>query len=275
VNIRSASQEVFTIVDQNSGAVLETVDRSTALSQAHTGAIYLHQGDSYLITQLNLESGIAYATESDAPYYTQTREITDIRILGVREVKDTGSVLLYVGDVEVTGTVIAFKKKAHFSEEVLGEECLDLPPRVFRTVALWFDVPNETLFKIEREKADLAGGLHAAEHTAIGVLPLFAMCDRNDIGGVSTPLHPDTGRPSVFIYDGHSGGVGIAERGYEVIQDLWQATLDVLTECPCEEGCPSCVQSPKCGNNNQPLDKAVAAQILRSLLEAPATAPSP
>ncbi len=267
VNIRSTSQEVLVIVDQNSGAVLEKLDRSAALSQAHTGAIYLHQGDSFLITQLDLDAGIAYATASDAPYYTQTRDLTDIRILGVRDVKDTGAALAYVGDVEITNTVIAYRKKAHFTEDVLGEVYLDLPPRVFRTVALWFDIPDDALSNIERAKADLAGGLHAAEHTAIGVLPLFAMCDRNDIGGVSTPLHPDTGRPGVFIYDGHPGGVGIAERGYEVISDLWQATLDVLQACPCDDGCPSCVQSPKCGNNNQPLDKAIAAQILRRLLE--------
>jgi len=111
----------------------------------------------------------------------------------------------------------------------------------------------------------LPGGLHAAEHAAIGILPLFAMCDRNDIGGVSTPLHPDTGRPQVFIYDGHPGGVGISERGYHDVEDLWRATLAAVSECPCEDGCPSCIQSPKCGNNNQPLDKAVATEMLRVL----------
>ena len=116
------------------------------------------------------------------------------------------------------------------------------------------------------EQMDLAGGLHAAEHAAIGVLPLFALCDRNDIGGISTPLHPDTGKPQVFIHDGHPGGVGIAEHGYDVIEDLWRTTLQVVSECPCESGCPSCIQSPKCGNNNEPLDKTVAALVLRDIL---------
>src|SRR5690606_13714018 len=120
-----------------------------------------------------------------------------------------------------------------------------------------------------RERWDLPGGLHAMEHAAIGVLPLFALCDRNDIGGVSTPIHPDTGAPQVFIYDGHPGGVGIAEHGYEVIEDLWQATLSAVSECPCESGCPSCIQSPKCGNNNHPLDKDAAIAFLKDLVGEP------
>ncbi len=133
-------------------------------------------------------------------------------------------------------------------------------------MALWFDVPEPTLADIKRRRQDLPGGLHAAEHAAIGVLPLFALCDRNDIGGVSTPLHPDTGKPQVFIYDGHAGGIGIAEKGYDIIEELWTAALRVIEECPCDDGCPGCVQSPKCGNNNHPLDKRVAAMLLRSAL---------
>jgi DEAD/DEAH box helicase domain-containing protein len=128
-------------------------------------------------------------------------------------------------------------------------------------------VPDETLLRIRRGRLDLAGGLHATEHAAIGVLPLFALCDRNDIGGVSTPLHPDTGAPEVFIHDGHPGGVGIAERGYQIIEELWGATLRAVAECPCQDGCPGCIQSPKCGNNNHPLDKAVAVLVLKSLLD--------
>ena len=133
-------------------------------------------------------------------------------------------------------------------------------------MALWFDLPDALVAEIRRRRLDLAGGLHAAEHAAIGVLPLFAMCDRNDIGGVSTPLHPDTGKPQVFIYDGHAGGIGIAEKGYELIEELWAATLRAVEECPCEDGCPGCIQSPKCGNGNYPLDKSVAVMLLRGAL---------
>jgi len=162
--------------------------------------------------------------------------------------------------------VIGFRRKTQFTEEVLGEEPLELPPQHFPTVALWFDLPDSAIAAVERERLDLAGGLHATEHAAIGILPLFALCDRNDIGGVSTTLHPDTGRAQVFIYDAHPGGVGIAEDGFERIAQLWEATLRTVTECPCLEGCPSCIQSPKCGNNNRPLDKKAAQVVLEGLL---------
>ncbi|GAG89902.1 unnamed protein product, partial [marine sediment metagenome] len=167
---------------------------------------------------------------------------------------------VYLGEVEVTNTVVGFKKKAQFTEEVIGEEPLDLPTQRFPTVALWFDLSPEVVDRLGREQLDFAGGLHAAEHAAIAILPLFALCDRNDIGGVSTPFHPDTGRAQIFIYDAYPGGIGIAEKGFDLMEELWQATLKVITECPCQEGCPSCIQSPKCGNNNKPLDKK-AAQI--------------
>jgi DEAD/DEAH box helicase domain-containing protein len=172
-----------------------------------------------------------------------------------------------LGDVEVTTTVVGFKKKAQFTEEVIGEESLDLPPQHFPTVALWFDLPPGATAPLAEAQLDLAGGLHAAEHAAIAILPLFALCDRNDIGGVSTPLHPDTGRAQIFIYDAYPGGIGIAEKGFDIIEELWRATLKVIEECPCQEGCPSCIQSPKCGNNNKPLDKRAAQVLLERVLE--------
>ena len=166
----------------------------------------------------------------------------------------------------VSTTVAGFRRIAHITGEVLGEELVSLPTQSYNTVALWFDIPEDTLAHVQAERLDLAGGLHAMEHAAIGVLPIFALCDRNDIGGISTPLHPDTGKPQVFIHDGHPGGVGIAEHGYEIIGDLWRATLDVVTGCPCNSGCPSCIHSPKCGNNNQPLDKEVALLLLWEIM---------
>jgi DEAD/DEAH box helicase domain-containing protein len=170
-----------------------------------------------------------------------------------------------LGEVEVTVTVIGFKRKAQYTEEVLGEEPLSLPPQRFETVALWFEVPVSNALKITGD-LDLAGALHAVEHAAIGILPLYALCDRNDIGGLSTPLHPDTGEATIFIYDAHAGGVGIAEKGFEIMVQLWEATLKTIAECPCDSGCPACIQSPKCGNNNEPLDKAAAQVLLRGLL---------
>jgi DEAD/DEAH box helicase domain-containing protein len=179
-----------------------------------------------------------------------------------------GEVTICFGKVEVTTTILGFRKKMQFTEEVIGDEFLDLPPMRFVTEALWFDIPQKIINSIIEGQLDFAGGLHAAEHASIALLPLFALCDRNDIGGVSTPFHSDTGRPQIFIYDAYPGGIGIAEKGFEIIADLWGTTLKAIEECPCKEGCPSCVQSPKCGNNNDPLDKKAATIILKGLLEA-------
>jgi DEAD/DEAH box helicase domain-containing protein len=203
---------------------------------------------------------------TDAPYYTQTKDITEIKILKTLLEKAEGDIKVYLGEVEVTTTVLGFRKKRVYTEEVIGEEPLEPLTQTFPTVALWFDIPEKLEVSIGTKGLDYAGGLHAAEHASIALLPLFALCDRNDIGGVSTPLHPDTGRSEIFIYDGHPGGIGIAEKGYELIGELWQATLKAISECPCEAGCPSCIHSPKCGNNNEPLDKKAAIEILEVLL---------
>ncbi|MFC1941376.1 DEAD/DEAH box helicase [Chloroflexota bacterium] len=266
INIRSTSGENFAVIDTSSGSLLETVEASVAFFQIHPGAIYLHQGESYLITSLDLASHTAYAVPTTVPYYTQTKEITDLHITRLIRNKSCGPMKVYLGEVEVTNTVVGFKKKAQYTEEVIGEEPLDLPPQNFPTVALWFDLPPEAVARLDKEQLDFTGGLHAAEHAAIAVLPLFALCDHNDIGGVSTPLHPDTGKAQIFIYDAYPGGVGIAERGFDLVEQLWQATLKTITECPCQEGCPSCIQSPKCGNNNKPLDKKAARILLEELL---------
>ncbi len=267
INIRATSGENFAVVDITTGSLLETVESSVAFFQIHPGAIYLHQGDAYLVTRLDLTNHIAYAEPSKANYYTQTKELHDLRIVKVRQSRTLGGVKVHVGEVEVTVTVVGFKKKRQFTEEVIGEEPLDLPPQTFSTVALWFDLPSPAVDRIVNSHLDFAGGLHAAEHAAIGILPLFALCDNNDIGGISTPLHPDTGRADVFIYDAYPGGIGIAEKGFDMIGELWQATLRVIAECPCQEGCPSCIQSPKCGNNNKPLDKKAAKILLEGLVK--------
>lgn len=270
INIRSVSSENYIIVDASQGQkLLETVESSVAFFQIHPGAIYLHQGEPYLVAKLDLETRTAYAVPTDAAYYTQTKDITEIRILRDIREKRTSSVRAYLGELDVTTRVLGFKKKKVFTDEVIGEEPLDLPPQSFSTVGLWFDLPPGITARLAQMKADFAGGLHATEHAAIAILPLFALCDRNDIGGVSTPVHSDTGKAQIFIYDAYPGGIGIAEKGFELLEELWEATLKVISECPCEEGCPSCIQSPKCGNNNQPLDKKAAQVILEALLSRP------
>jgi DEAD/DEAH box helicase domain-containing protein len=266
ISIRSAAGQNYQIVDSVTNAVIETVEGSAAFFQIHTGAVYLHQGQPYLITKLDLASHTAHAQTTTASYYTQTKELTDLHITRMLREKFSRGTRVCLGEVEVTTTVTGFKKKAQYTEEIIGEEPLSLPPQRFPTVALWFDLPSRAVERVDRERLDFHGGLHAAEHAAIGVLPLFALCDRNDIGGVSTPLHPDTAAAQIFIYDGHPGGVGIAERGFDLIEPLWEATLKAIGECPCEDGCPSCIQSPKCGNNNEPLDKAAARILLEGLL---------
>jgi DEAD/DEAH box helicase domain-containing protein len=266
INIRSTSGENYALIDTSTGSLLETVESGIAFFFIHPGAVYLHQGETYLVTRLDLATHTAYCEPKQTNYYTQDKDITDIHILKTLRAKKTRNVKVYLGEVEVTTTVLGYKRMAQLTNEVLGEETLDLPPQTMQTVALWFDLPERTMAHINNDQLDLAGGLHATEHAAIGILPLFALCDRNDIGGVSTIFHTDTGKAQIFIHDGHPGGVGIAEKGYELIEQLWQVTLDTIKECPCEEGCPSCIQSPKCGNNNQPLDKKAARILLEGLL---------
>jgi DEAD/DEAH box helicase domain-containing protein len=266
IGIRSTGGEDYAVIDTSTASLLETVDAAVAFFQIHPGAIYLHQGTPYFINDLDLRGHTAYATATDAVYYTQTKEIEDLRIKKTLKSRDAGKSTVYLGEVQVTNNVVGFKKKLQYTEEVIGEEPLTLPPIEFPTVSFWFDLPIETVQEITESEMDFPGGLHATEHAAISMLPLFTLCDRNDIGGVSTALHPDTGRAQIFIYDAYPGGIGIAEKGYEIVEDLWKATLQVVSECPCQDGCPSCIQSPKCGNNNKPLDKKTALVLLNGLL---------
>ena len=265
MNIRSTSGQNYAVINGRDGCLLETVEASVAFFQIHPGAIYLHQGESYLIKELDLTRRIAWTEPRPVDYYTQTMEIHEIRVKKLLQEGDRHSVKVYFGDVDVTITVVGFKKKKQFTEDVVEAVPLDLPPQTFPTKALWFDLPQKAVDRIADAALAFHGGLHACEHAAIGILPLFALCDRNDIGGVSTPLHPDTGNAQIFVYDAHPGGIGIAEKGFEMILELWQATLKAVQECPCADGCPSCIQSPKCGNNNQPLDKEAAIILLEEL----------
>ena len=267
VDIRSASGDRFLVVEETSGALLEHVDASIVFSQLHPGAVYLHQGEPFFVTDLDMAARTARVRPHADAYYTVTRHTTDIDIERVASRKNVNGVDVFLGTVDVTRTVIGYRRKRQFTDSVIDDVPLEPQTRSFATTALWSDIADSALAEIGRLELDVPGGLHAAEHAAIGMLPFFAMCDRADIGGVSTALHPDTGKPQIFIYDGHPGGVGIAEKGYDLIEELWAATLRAIRECPCREGCPSCIQSPKCGNNNEPLDKRAAAVVLEHHLQ--------
>ncbi len=216
--------------------------------------------------ELDLDDRVAILERTDPGFSTSAREVTSISVVGERHHADWGGCRLVLGDVEVTHQVVSYLKRRHPGGEVIGEEPLDLPERTLRTVAVWWSVPNEVLDEVGLAPDVVPGAAHAAEHCAIGLLPLVATCDRWDIGGVSTARHPDTGRLTVFVYDGHPGGAGFAERGFHAAAAWLRATRDTIDACECPEGCPSCVQSPKCGNQNHPLDKPGAVTLLEALL---------
>jgi DEAD/DEAH box helicase domain-containing protein len=266
VDIRSASGSLFAIVDQDTGALLGTVDEARAYWHVHPGAVYLHQGEQYEVSELDLRERIALVGRSEADYYTQTRDVTDIDVKGVLDEGFIGEVPALFGEVTVARQVIGFQRKLASTQEVIDEISLSLPVQSLETKALWWLLPKRLLLRARITAAMLPGTAHAAEHAAIGLLPLVAMCDRWDVGGVSTPFHPDTGAPTIFIYDGYPGGAGIAERGHVAGRRLLEATFEAVRQCPCARGCPSCVQSPKCGNGNEPLDKQGAIALLAAML---------
>ena len=265
-DIRSSGGHAVQLVEDVTGRVVGTVDASAAHGTAHEGAVYVHLGETWLVRSLDLDEHVAIIERAEPPYSTSAREITDIRILAEREHVPWGPCRLSFGDVEVAHQVVSFLKRRVPSGEVIAEEPLDLPERTLSTAAVWWTVPAAVLEDSGLAAVDLPGAAHAAEHASIGLLPLFATCDRWDIGGVSTALHPDTGQLTVFVYDGHPGGAGFAERGYAVARTWLGATRQAIVGCACTEGCPSCVQSPKCGNQNHPLDKAAAVELLDVLL---------
>ena len=292
VSLRSTSGDNYTLVEEKTGQVLETIAEEHAFAYAHEGAVYLHRGEQYLVSELNLTSRNAMLQSTNVEYFTTSMASTDMTVLTADRTKQEGTAQASVGSVQVERSVYRFSRRRHDRNDVLSYGEVDLPSRSFETVGLWWTVP-EKMIKALREQAPqpadgkgkdaaqeaktladafVASALHAAEHACISLLPLFALCDRNDIGGLSTPYHPDTKEATIFIYDGIPGGVGIAERGYDVLRDLWQETLAMLKECPCENGCPSCVHSPKCGNNNELLDKRGARLLLEMLVE---STPSP
>ncbi|PYC77467.1 helicase [Streptomyces tateyamensis] len=266
VDLRGSGGSPVQIVEESTGRLLGTVDAAASHTTVHDGAVHLHQGRTYLVSHLDLETSVALVQAANPSYTTSARDTTAISVLSTDETVPWGEATLNFGSVEVVNQVVSYLRKRIATGEVLGETKLDLPPRTLRTRAVWWTVTEEQLLDALVPFDQLPGAAHAAEHASIGLLPLFATCDRWDIGGVSVPLHPDTQLPTVFVYDGHPGGAGFAEHGFRHAVRWLTATREAIKSCECERGCPSCVQSPKCGNGNDPLDKAGAIRLLGALL---------
>jgi DEAD/DEAH box helicase domain-containing protein len=269
--LRSTTPDTFAVVEAQSGTVLGLVERERAYSTVHEGAVYLHLGESYLVRELDLQARTAVVTQYKGDYYTQAKKDTNTAIEGTLRVERRCGLELAYGRISVTEQVIAYQKKSVRDQSTLETVDLDLPETSFETEAIWYLPEPEQLEGLEK-MPKLLGTLHAAEHSMIALLPLWAMCDRWDIGGLSTNIHFQTNRPTVFIYDGHSGGVGITERGFNAFEGWVADTARMLQGCPCSDGCPSCVQSPKCGNLNEMLDKDGALTFLQRLVAASTSA---
>jgi DEAD/DEAH box helicase domain-containing protein len=263
MGLRSGSQHEVRIAFAD-GTLVGTVDGARACELVHPGAIYLHQGRPHLVVDLDLDDGVAIVEPDDGTTYTLARTDVVLRLLSVDRTEPLGRLELGLGAVEVTSRVTGYQRREVLTGAIVGHEDLDLPPSQLVTRGYWWVVPPAVLRAARIAEASVPGALHAAEHAAIGILPLFTICDRWDVGGVSTPWLDDTGGPTIVIYDGHPGGAGVAELGFEFASQQLQATLDVLDRCRCRHGCPSCVQSPKCGSWNEPLDKRAAARLLRA-----------
>lgn len=266
VSLRSLGNKPIDIVESETGRIVGTVDEGKADAMVHAGAVYLHQAESFVVEELDLEQRVALVVEASPKYYTQPVSSFDIRVTKTMENKPLSNTVLSFGEVRLTSQVQGFLRRDESSHEVLGQQMLSCPARFLDTQALWLSVPKTILDELRWAAARVGPAVHAIEHTAIGLLPAFAPCDRWDIGGVSTALHADTGLATIFVHDALSGGSGFARRAYEVAQQWFAATLERLQQCRCETGCPSCVVSPKCGNANQALDKSDATILLAALL---------
>jgi DEAD/DEAH box helicase domain-containing protein len=274
ISLRSGDTDAFTVVEADTGALLGLVERDRAYSTVHEGAVYLHLGEQYLVESLDLDGRVALVTPAAVEWYTQAKKESETAIDETLRMEQRLGVELCFGRVSVTEQVIGYARKAVRDGSTIDLVPMLMPEVTFETEAVWFCPEPGHLEGLE-QMPKLLGALHAAEHSLIALLPLWAMCDRWDIGGLSTNLHFQTGRPTVFVYDGHAGGVGITERGFERFEDWAEDTARLLRRCPCAAGCPSCVQSPKCGNLNEPLDKVGARTLLQRMLASRVDSGSP
>lgn len=267
VDIRGSTGGQIAILEADTGRMLGSANAGQAAASVHPGAVYLHQGESYVVDSLSFEDGVAFVHAEDPGYTTFAREVTDIAVTGAGERESYGAVTVGLVPVSVSNTVVGYLRR-RLDGEVIDFVELDMPTRTLDTMAAMCTITPEALLDNGIDPLRFPGSLHAAEHAAIGLLPLVASCDRGDIGGVSTAVGPEDGLPTIFVYDGYPGGAGFAARGFGQIRTWWTATADAIEACECPGGCPSCVQSPKCGNGNDPLDKVGAVRVLRLVLRA-------
>jgi len=263
VRLDGLSADSFRVVW--SGKLLETMDKAQAYREAHDGAIMLHQGQTFVVKEMDLATHTIRVAETDVDYYTQPLKEVDLSIINTVAKRTINGAECAFGDVEVTERYTGYKIKR--KDTIIAVEPLNLPPLMFRTKGFWFILPQDTEQQVTASGLDLAGGLHGAEHAIIALMPLFVMCDRWDIGGLSSPVYGDTGVPTVFVYDGYEGGIGLSEKAFDLLPALFGASRSLVQDCSCDAGCPSCIYSPKCGNDNVALDKEATVMILRALAE--------
>ncbi|HUU40713.1 MAG TPA: Zn-binding domain-containing protein, partial [Desulfatiglandales bacterium] len=264
VNIRSVG-ETYTIFDGNTGKAIGTVDGIRAFKECHPGAIYLHMANTYLVERLIIDKKNIIARQTDLQYFTRIKSEKETEIINIKKSQPKGQFVIKLGELKVTETITGYEKRRIPGQELIGAFPLDLPRQTFETVGFWIEIDDIIERMVKNKGHYFMGGIHAIEHAAISLFPLFALCDRNDIGGISCTFHPQVGKAAIFIYDGYPGGVGLAQRGFDIILKLLDKTMDLIRRCPCEEGCPSCIYSPKCGSGNKPLDKKGALMVLEIL----------
>ncbi|NIQ37066.1 MAG: DEAD/DEAH box helicase [Proteobacteria bacterium] len=265
VDIRSVGPG-YTILWKDRKEVVGTSDGVRVFRECHPGAIYLHRGQQYLVTGLDLQGRNAFVRPTAARYHTRPLSDKETEILQVLKSRPVANFLVRLGRLRVTEQVVGYEKRKFFSGELLDREALDLPPQRFETVGLWIEIEDVIRGMVEGRNLNLMGGMHALEHALIGMFPLFALCDRNDIGGIAMPRHAQLQKDAIFVYDGTPGGVGLSARGFEMVNELLRKTAQLIASCACDDGCPSCIHSPKCGSGNKPLDKKAALLLVRTLL---------
>lgn len=266
INIRGAGQEQIRLINSENNQVIERISRDRAIEETFKGAVYLHLADTYLVKELNLQDNFAILEKKEVNYYTDSLAIETIWIKKIIKEKKINKINIFFGDVLVNEKVRGFVKKQFESDRRMGVEELDLPDIEFITKAFWFTMDEAMCKKIANLHEDLPGTIHAVEHLLVGMMPLVVLCDRNDVGGVSHPMHPDTQKATIFVYDGVEGGIGLSEKGFERIDELLKLAYKTVSECNCKDGCPSCIFSPKCGNENNPLSKSGAKILLGEIL---------
>ncbi len=267
INIRESSGQSVELIDEETNELLERISMKRATEEAFKGAVYFHLADAYLVHELNLSEKYALLSKTHLNYYTDYLAIHKIKVDKVLKENKFHKLNLYFGDVTVSETTIGFIRKQYGSDKKIGEEPLSLPVMSFPTKAFWFTLDPYFEKVVKDANKEIPGTIHATEHLLVAMMPLVVMCDRNDVGGVSHPLHPDTNKPTVFVYDGTEGGVGLSEKGFEQIGKLFAAAYKTVSRCPCKSGCPSCIFSPKCGNRNKPLSKKGAIVLLEEILK--------